>query len=86
MGVLDISGNRDNLKRKFARMSPLVREEFLDEGKRDERSKHIEKEGEEFKTDLIPDKKFKTEIEADQEVKRIFEENPQLSNYSDLEY
>jgi hypothetical protein len=83
--IMPAIGSKEGLRKQFLRMSPEIRDEFLETGKREEREQHIQKEGEEFKTDLIPEKTFKTEIEVHQEVKRIFEENPRLSNYSELE-
>jgi methionine synthase II (cobalamin-independent) len=79
-------GNREDLRRKLSRMSPAVRNEVINEGISAEIKNHIVEDKDGYKVDLLEvDKKFPTYVEAEIEVKKIFNDNPRLSNFSDLE-
>lgn len=79
-------GNREDLRRKLSRMSPSVRNEVINEGLSAEIKNHIVEDKDGYKVDLLEaDKKFPTYVEAEIEVKKIFNDNPRLSNFSDLE-
>ena len=84
--IMPAFGNREGLRRKLSKMSPAVRDEILNESRHAEIRSHIVEDKEGYKVDLLNDNKnFATSVEAEMEVKKIFNENPQLSNFSDLE-
>lgn len=79
-------GNREDLRRKLSKMSPMVREEIINEGRHAEIKNHIVEDKDGYSVDLLETgKKFPTYVEAEIEAKKIFNDNPRLSNFSDLE-
>lgn len=83
--VMPALSSKENLRQKLSKMSPSVRDEIINEGRRSEILDHIREDKEGYSVDLIHNKKFTTIVDAELEVKKLFNENPRLSNFSDLE-
>ena len=93
--------SKSGIKRLIKKLDPSLRDEFLRDGQKEERSAHIQKtEDGKFKINLYlsqqdgvdgkyesanADKEFTTYEEADGFVEKFFNDNPEKSNYSELE-
>lgn len=93
------TGKKSAVNKMLKRMHPEVREEFLRDRVREERSGHIRtKDNGKYCVDLYlskevdgkydsasADKEFNSFEEADQFIQKFFETNPEESNYTDVE-
>lgn len=91
--------SKSGLKKLIRRLDPQLRDEFLRDGRKEERSAHIQKTDDgKFKVNLYlseekdgkydsayADKEFDNYEEADGFVEKFFVDNPSKSNYNDLE-